>query len=104
MNPLTQAELKNLRRIGHELKPVVLMGANGLTESLIEEVVRALSDHELIKVKLMGDGKAERKGICEQITKTTGATLVQQVGKIALLYKKNVKANPKLSNIARHGV
>ena len=43
---------KQLRSIGHKLKPVVIVAGNGLTDTVLEEIQRALNDHELIKVKL----------------------------------------------------
>lgn len=99
---LPQTELKNLRRIGHELKPVVLMGGNGLTDALVAEIIRALDDHELIKIKLLGDDKTERRQIATEICTQTGAVLVQQVGKMGLFYKKSLEPNARLSNIIRH--
>ena len=44
--------LKQLRGIGHRLNPIIMVGGNGLTPTLIEETARALTDHELIKVKI----------------------------------------------------
>lgn len=48
-------DIKALRGIGHQLSPIVIVGANGLTPTLIEEVARALHDHELIKIKIPQD-------------------------------------------------
>ena len=49
---ISSADKKYLRSLGHQLKPVVTVAGNGLTESVVAELDRALSDHELIKVKL----------------------------------------------------
>ena len=48
---LEQAKIKQLRAIGHRLKPVVIISENGLGENVVAELNRALDDHELIKVK-----------------------------------------------------
>lgn len=101
---LTKEQAHNLRRIGHSLKPVVLMGGSGVTDNLIAEINRALNDHELIKIKLLGEDRHERKEILAEITEKTNSIAVQNVGKMALIYKKNPNANPKLSNIVRYSV
>ena len=48
---------KHLRRLGHNLKPVVTVAGNGLSETVNAEIERALTDHELIKVKLVADDR-----------------------------------------------
>lgn len=100
---LNREQIRNLRRIGHQLKPIVMMGNAGLTDTLLSEVNRALHDHELIKIKLMGEDRHERKEILTSIASQTGAVVAQSVGKMALIYKKNPQANPKLSNMVRFG-
>ena len=47
----SSADKKYLRSLGHPLKPVVTVAGNGLTESVVTEINRALNDHELIKIK-----------------------------------------------------
>ena len=49
----SNADKKHLRRLGHNLKPVVTVAGNGLTENVTNEIERALTDHELIKIKLV---------------------------------------------------
>ena len=97
----SSADKKYLRSLGHPLKPVVTVAGNGLTESVVAEIDRALNDHELIKVKLaVGDRQAKQatiKDICQQCN----AQLVQAIGHIILLYRKADKPNPKLSNLLR---
>lgn len=102
MAALSIQERKRLRQIGHALNPVVMLGGQGLTENVIEETQRALNDHELIKVKIGGEDRDARAAVITEIAKVTGAEVVQTIGKIALLYKKAAKQNPKLSNLVRH--
>lgn len=98
---LSQAQKKAFRRIGHHLDPVVTVSENGLSENLIAEMDRALRDHELIKVKLALSERDERAAMLEAMTDEAGAEPVQAIGKVALLYRANPQANPKLSNIKR---
>ncbi|RKG36644.1 ribosome assembly RNA-binding protein YhbY [Acinetobacter rongchengensis] len=102
MATLSIQERKRLRQIGHALNPVVMLGDKGLTESVVEELNRALNDHELIKVKVTGEDREARATTMAEIAEITGAEMVQTIGKIVLLYKKAPKQNPKLSNLVRH--
>jgi RNA-binding protein len=102
MAALSIQERKRLRQIGHALNPVVMIGGQGLTENVVEETNRALSDHELIKVKIAGEDREARVAVIAEIADVTGAEVVQTIGKIVLLYKKAKPQNPKLSNLVRH--
>ncbi|ENV46535.1 MULTISPECIES: ribosome assembly RNA-binding protein YhbY [Acinetobacter] len=102
MATLSIQERKRLRQIGHALNPVVMIGGQGLTDSVIEETVRALTDHELIKVKIAGEDRDARAEVTEALAQATQAEVIQKIGKIVLLYKKAAKQNPKLSNLVRH--
>lgn len=101
MSSLSNQERKRLRQIGHALNPVVMIGNQGLTENVIEETLRALNDHELIKIKVAGEDRELRATTFEQLVEKTGAQIVQQIGKIVLLYKKAPKQNQHLSNLVR---
>ncbi|MDM1246999.1 ribosome assembly RNA-binding protein YhbY [Acinetobacter sp. R933-2] len=102
MATLSIQERKRLRQIGHALNPVVMLGDKGLTDSVVEELNRALHDHELIKIKIAGEDRETRAALITEIANTAEAEVVQTIGKIALLYKKAAKQNPKLSNLVRH--
>lgn len=84
---LSNKQKQHLKGLAHPLKPVVLMGANGLTEGVVAEIDGALSHHELIKVKVPADEKELRAAIAEAICRETGATLVQTIGKTLVLYR-----------------
>lgn len=94
---------KHLRGIAHHLDPVVTVGDGGLSDNVLAELDRALADHELIKVRLLSADKAERKTLGEHMAQAAKAEVVQRIGKIVVLHRANPSANPKLSNIARHG-
>ena len=98
---LSNHERKRLRQIGHSLNPVVMLGNQGLTDNVVEEALRALADHELIKVKVAGEDKEQRLMLLQSLAEKTDAQIVQQVGKMALLYKKALKQNQHLSNLVR---
>ena len=97
----SKAELKRFRAIGHKLKPSVTIAGNGLSESVLKEVNRALLDHELIKVRVNSDDRKDRDETISAILEETKAASIQTIGSIALIYRAAKKPNPKLSNILR---
>lgn len=99
---LDNATIKRLKGIGHELKPIVMIGNNGVTPAISEEINRALDDHELIKIKLPAGSKHDRDVVSTEIATAAKATMIHTIGRMALLLRKNPNANPKLSNLARH--
>ncbi|MES3041467.1 MAG: ribosome assembly RNA-binding protein YhbY [Pseudomonadota bacterium] len=101
MVSLSTAEKKRLRQIGHHLNPVVLLGGNGLTESVIAEIDARLEDHELIKVRVSGEDREARLAAIAEIAKATQAEVAQIIGKLVLLYRAARKPDPKLSNLLR---
>lgn len=101
-NNLTNADIKYLKGIGHQLNPIVLIGNNGITPAVIEEIARALFDHELIKVKIPAGSKEEREAVVSELAEATGSVAVTSIGRVCLLLKQNPDANPKLSNLSRY--
>jgi RNA-binding protein len=67
------------------------VGSKGLTESALKEVEIALKSHELIKVKLASDDREERTSQYAALSEALAAARVQQIGKIVVLYRKNVE-------------
>ncbi|MCG8315348.1 MAG: ribosome assembly RNA-binding protein YhbY [Pseudomonadales bacterium] len=99
---LTQDQKKRFRKIGHHLKPVVTVAENGLTEGVLNELERALEDHELIKIKCAVMDREDKAAIIEAVCEETGAIIAQTIGKVALIYRPAKKPNPKLSNLLRN--
>jgi len=93
---------KSLRGVAHHLDPIISVSARGITDGIIDETERALSDHELIKVKVFSSERSSRVEVASALADATSSIVLQQIGKVAVLYRHNPKANPELSNIARH--
>jgi len=85
-SPLTARERVHLKGRAHALEPRVTVGQAGLTDAVVAEVDRALTAHELIKVKILADRDA-REEIAEAIREKTDAAIVQQVGKVVVLWR-----------------
>ena len=98
--PLDNKTLRRYRSIGHHLNPVVIV-AYSLSESVLAEIDRALSDHELIKIRLVTEDRESKRAAIDEICVNQGAELVHMIGKIALIYRKAEPVKPHLSNIQR---
>ncbi len=79
------------RAKAHKLKPIVMIGGKGLTETVNQEIDRALFDHELIKIRIQAADREERKKLFAEICKLHQAFGIQMVGNIATLYRKSDK-------------
>lgn len=84
---LTNRERAHLKGRAHALEPVVHVGHAGITQQLVAEIDRALTAHELIKVRIGGADRDERETLGEQIAANTAATVVHRVGKILILWR-----------------
>lgn len=89
--PISDETKRSLKSQSHHLKPIILLGANGLTDSVHTEIARALYDHELIKIKLNSKDKSEKQQLSEAICTHHNATLVNQIGHIIVIYKASDK-------------
>ncbi|MBC8554614.1 MAG: YhbY family RNA-binding protein [Candidatus Brocadiales bacterium] len=77
-----------LRKLAHDLNPIVMVGKNGLTASVEEAVNQALTSHELIKVKFI-DFKSSKKELTAQLSESVHAELISLIGNIAILFRQN---------------
>ena len=89
MTVLTEPQKKRLRALGHDLKPVVMIGNKGLTENVQKEISKALEFHELIKIKASVGDREERNEVFDAIVKEQHAILIQRIGNIGLFFKRN---------------
>ena len=99
-----KTQQKRFRAIGHQLNPIVTIGGNGFSENVVNELNRALNDHELIKVKIHAEDRDDRAETVAELVKVTSAELIQRIGNVALIYKPAAKPQPGLSNILRSGI
>ena len=86
---VTPTEKKQLRTRGKGLKPVLQIGKNGLSEGTIELLSRELKQNELIKVKFLDAAREQtsKKELAKQVCTATGATLIEQIGNVIVIYK-----------------
>jgi RNA-binding protein len=93
---LKPSQKRYLRGLAHALSPVVQTGNKGVTPAVIAEFSIALDHHELIKVKLGSDDRTERAAQIVALAESSGAEIVQSIGKVACFYRRNAE-QPKLA-------
>ncbi len=88
---LNKSSIKNLRAESHrlKLKPVVMIGQNGLTDNVQMEIDNALSHHELIKIRVPGLEASDKKDMIDSIAESHQASVIQTIGHVAVLYRRN---------------
>lgn len=86
---LTPSQRRQLKKQAHHLKVIVATGSAGLTTAVLAEMDRALTDHELVKVKLTADGRDARQAMMTTACEQLDAACIQTIGHIATLYRPN---------------
>jgi RNA-binding protein len=81
------AERASLRSQAHPLKPVVLIGADGLTDAVLAEIKIHLAVHQLIKIRVFADEREERVAIYDNICDRLNAAPIQHIGKLLVIWK-----------------
>lgn len=92
---LTDSQKKLLRTLAHPRKPVVIVGAAGLTDAVVAEIDQALAAHELIKVRIRLEEREARDEAVAAILAQTRATQVQRIGHVLTVFRRNHK-KPKI--------
>lgn len=88
METLKGYEKKYLRGLAHDLKPVVLIGKEGITDGTVRATDEGLAQHELIKVKFNDYNKKDQKDtLMGELTIRTGSAQVGIIGHTAILYR-----------------
>jgi RNA-binding protein len=93
--PLSERQKKHLRRLAHSLSPVVMLGNAGLTDAVKNELDRALTVHELVKVSARVGDREARDATLGQLATLTASELVQRIGHVGIFYRRG-KELPKV--------
>ena len=89
--PLTNAAKRDLKARAQRLEPVVKIGHAGVTPEFLASLDRALTDHELVKIRFT-DFKEEKKTLAPVIAEKTGSELIARVGNVAVFFRARVTA------------
>ena len=89
---IKQSEKKKLKAAGHNLKPVITIGMNGLSESFLIEFEKTIDYHELIKIRIRISDKSSRKELIEELCNKSKSQIVSTIGNTAIVFRKNPKS------------
>jgi len=94
-NTLTGKQKSFLRSMGVTLEPVVNVGQEGVTPTVVESAKEVIKKRELIKVRVQKNAPGEPKDVLNMLTERVDADLVQVIGRNGLLFKRNFE-KPKI--------
>ncbi len=86
---MDKSQIKQLKALAHKLKPIVTVGQHGMKESISDELAIALDFHQLVKIKVNVGDRDMRDSIIADLVTKHNADLVQKIGNIAVLYRRN---------------
>jgi putative YhbY family RNA-binding protein len=92
---LTPTERKVHRALAHHLDPVVMIGNDGLTPSVLKEIDLALNSHGLIKVRVLGDDRNQRESMFHELADQLGAAPIQHIGKLLIFWRPQPEKEKK---------
>ena len=96
---LTGKQKNYLRGIAHNKNPIVTIGGKGLTDAVMSEVELALDQHELLKIKLPTNSKAEKVALLAKITSQSNSEPVQLIGRVAVIFRASAEQKITLPSI-----
>lgn len=100
MPTLTPTRRRSLRARAHHLQPVVLIGDAGLSASVLKDIDRSLTSHELIKIKVAGEDRGARQAALDRICTALNAEPVQHIGRILVVYRESEQPSKPASRPA----
>lgn len=88
---LSNPQKRYLRGLAHDLKPIILVGAKGVSDNLVTELLSAIEHHELVKVKIAAEDRDTRDTWIAELVEKSDAALVARIGNVAIMYKRRAE-------------
>jgi RNA-binding protein len=92
-NALTNPQKRYLKGLAHDLRPVIMIGAKGVSAALLAELDAALEQHELVKVKIAAEDRETRDVWIEAMIEGSACGLVARIGNVAVIFRRS-KSKP----------
>lgn len=94
-NGLTGKQKSFLRSLGQKLEPVVMIGKEGVTPTVVQATREVIKKRELIKVRVLQNAEDEPVDAITMLAERADVNLVQLIGRNGLLFKRNFE-KPKI--------
>lgn len=92
---ITARQRATLRGLGNTLKPLLTIGKEGLTDTVLAQLDGLLEHHELVKIKLLKTAEVDRHELADALAVRARAHVVHVIGRTLLLYRRHPK-KPRL--------
>ncbi len=89
---LSRPQIRHLRSLAQALRPVVMVGAQGISTAVLAELELAVTRHELVKVQIGAADREARRAAIAKLASHVHAEVVQAIGKTATLFRRNPDA------------
>jgi len=77
-----------LRGLAQKFDATVHVGKEGVSHKVVEEIVRQLDKHKLVKVRVLQSLERSREEIADELAKASGSDLVEIRGRTVVLAKE----------------
>jgi len=86
---MEKERLYQLKSEANQISPILNIGKNGVTDTLIEELNKQIKANRLVKVRVLKSAEEEKdvKAIAEEIADATRSTLIEVRGRTVVLYR-----------------
>lgn len=85
---ITGKQRAYLRKLGHELQPVMQIGKEGISDTVIAAIDEVLEKRELVKLSILETAMLDTHEACNDIASRLLAEPVQAIGNKFILYRK----------------
>ncbi|MBQ7037659.1 MAG: ribosome assembly RNA-binding protein YhbY [Clostridia bacterium] len=92
---MTSKQRAYLRSLANPLEAIVHVGKGGVSDTLFKQADDALTARELIKGKALETAPETAREAAETIAAAVGAEVVQVIGRVFVLYRRN-NEEPKI--------
>lgn len=89
MKNINSKQRSVLRSMAHHLNPVIIIGKNGITDSVIDAIDKVIEKNELIKIKFQ-EYKKEKKNISDQLVEKLDCHLIGIIGHNVIFFRRNI--------------
>ena len=86
---ISSKERKKLKGHAHSIKPLIIIGKEGVSENTINTINDMIENKELIKIKF-NSYKDQKNLLIKKIESSCNVNIIDQIGNIVILFKQNI--------------
>ena len=87
---LTSRQRAHLRSLAHHLKPLLQVGADGVSDGFVRSLEEAFQTDELLKVKVLQSAPEDPRTSADQVAALLpGVHVTQTIGRTVVFYRRH---------------